>query len=242
MILLKHGARVDDKNWSLLVDQPPLRAAVERGDTDVVKLLLEHGAKQGIDWTMTNAILSKNAEIIKMLLERGAQVDEDDFDLPPLVEAVEKGDADMAKLLLEHGAKQGIDWAMTVAILRKNAEIIKMLSERGAQVDEDDFDLPPLVEAVEKGDADIVKLLLEHGAKRGIDGAMTNAILSKNAEIIKILSERGAQVDENNFDLPPLVEAVEQEDTDIVKVLLEHGAKLELGWAMSKAIWNQLAD
>ena len=243
-LLLEHGAQVDDKNWDLFFNHSPLVAAVKKGDADVVKLLIEHGAKQEIDQAITNAIIivNKNAEIIKILSEQGAQVDEMDKFYPPLVKAVEKGDADAVKLLLEHGAKQGIDWAMTSAILSKNVEIIKMLSERGAQVGEDEFDLPPLLVAVETEDADIVKWLLEHGAKQGIDLAMTDAILSKNAEIIKMLSERGAQVDEDWSDPPSLVEAVETGDADIVKLLLEHGAKQGIGWAMTNAIRSEQAE
>ena len=231
-LLLEHGAQVDDKNWSLILNQSPLIMAVETGDADVVKLLLKHGAKQGI-------------EVIRMLSGRSADVDEIDLpNQPPLVVAVEKGDADVLKLLLEHGAKQGIGWAMKDAIFSKNVEITKMLSECGAQVDEDGFHPPSLVKAVERGDADIVKLLLEHDTKQGINWAMKDAILSKNAEIIKILSEQGAQLDEDGltFDPPPLVEAVEKGDADLVKLLLEHGAKRQIYWAMTYAIWREQTE
>ena len=33
----------------------------------IVKLLLEHGAKQGIDWAMSSAVFIKNADIIKVI-------------------------------------------------------------------------------------------------------------------------------------------------------------------------------
>ena len=108
-LLLEHGAQVDDKNWSLFLDQPPLIMAVETGDAGIVKVLLEHGAKQGIGQAITDAIFNKNAEIIKMLSEHRVQVDEMDWPYPPLVEAVKIGDTDVVKLLLEHGAKQEID-------------------------------------------------------------------------------------------------------------------------------------
>jgi ankyrin repeat protein/GTPase SAR1 family protein len=238
-LLLKHGAQVDDKNWSIYLSQPPLVEAVRNGDADVVKLLLEHGAKQGKNSAMIDAIFNKNAEIIRILSGHGARVDEMAWsDHPLLVEAVDKGDAYIVKLLLEHGAKQEIDRAITDAIFNKNTEIIQILSEHGAQVDEDCFDA--LIEAVEKGDADIVKLLLEHGAKQEIDRAITDAIFNKNTEIIQILSEHGAQVDEDCFDA--LIEAVEKGDADIVELLLEHGATHEIEYAMSRAIWNEQTE
>jgi ankyrin repeat protein len=168
-LLLEHGAQVDDKNWSLFLDQPPLVVVVEKGDADIVKLLLEHGAKEGIDSAMTYAI-NEHAEIAKILSGHGAQVDEDWVDLPPLIKAAEKGDADIVQFLLKHGAKKGIDQAITTAILGKHAEIVKILSERGAQVDEDMADFAPLlVEAIENEDADVVKMLLEHGANKGLE-------------------------------------------------------------------------
>ena len=244
-LLLKHGAQVDDTNWSLFLDQPPLVLAIETGDADMVKMLLDHDATQGIDQAIISAIFNKNTEIIKILSERDAQVDEVDWS--PLVEAVEKGDADIVELLLEHGAKQGIDWAMTNAILSKNADIIKILSERGAQVDEMDWsDQPPLVEAVERGDANIVKLLLEHGAEQEIDWAMTDAVMSEQTEIIQMLSEHGAQVVDDVYkdgvgEEPNLVTACKNGDTNVVKLLLEHGAKESeyCGWALTEAILHK---
>ena len=239
-LLLKYGAQLDDENWSLFLDQSPLVVAVEKGD-EIVKLLLEHGAKQGKDQAITNAIFNKNAENVKILSEHGAQVDEGLSDPPPLVEAVQKGDADIVELLLEHGAEQGLGWAIKEAIFNKNGEIIRILSEHGAVVDEVDWSYPPLVEAVEKRNADVVKLLLEHGAKQGIDQAMTNAIFNKNSDIIKTLSEYGARVQDNHwsFKSPLVLMAVEKGDADIVKLLLVHGAKQGLGWAIKEAIFNK---
>ena len=241
-LLLKRGAQVDDQNWSLFLTQPPLVLAIEKGDADIVKLLLEHGAQQGIGQAITYAICNKNAEIVKILSEHGAQVDEDQFDLPPLLEAVKKGDADIVKLLLEHGAKQRLDRAIIDAILDKNTEIIRILSEHGAQVDEIDWPYPPLVEAVEKVDADVVKLLLEHGAKQGMGWAIKEAIFNKHTEIIQVFSEYGAQVDEDRFDLPPLLVAVEKGDADIVKLLLQHGAQQGLDQAITNAIFDKNAE
>ena len=246
-LFLECGAKVDDKNWSLFLDKPPLVLAIEIGYAGIVKLLLEHGAKQGKDQAITNAIFNKNAEIVKILSEYGAQVDEGLSDQPPLVEAVKKGDADIIKLLLEHGAKQRLDRAITDAIFDKNAEIIHILSEHGAQVDEvvdDEYrsDEPPLVVAVGKEDADIVKWLLEHGAKEGIERAMSKAIFDKNAEIIKVFLAHVHVDDMVWYNESPLEKAVETGDADIVKLVLEHGVELGMEWAMKEAIWSEQTE
>ena len=259
-LLLKYGAKVDEDDWFHILDEPPLIIAVEKGDTDMVKLLLEHGAKQEMGWAITEAIWNEHAEIVQLLSERGAQVDDDDrfedemLDEPALVTASMNGNSNVVKLLLEHGAKKYLGWAITEAIRNEHAEIVQLLSERGAQVDDDDYfeyemlDKPALVTASMNGNSNVVKLLLEHGAKKHLGWAITEAIQNEHAEIVQLLSERGAQVDDDDrfedemLDEPALVTASMNGNSNVVKLLLEHGAKKHLGWAITEAIWNEHAE
>ena len=248
-LLLEHGAQVDDKNWSLFLDQPPLVAAVETGDADIVKLLLEHGTKQRKGRAITNAIFSKNTEIICILSERGAQVDEDRL-YPLLVEAFKNGNADVVKLLLEHGAKQGIDRAMKEAICNKNAEIIKILSEYGTHTDNKyQSDEPPLVVAVEKGDADVVKLLLKYTANvdhKNSNGWTALMKASKKGdsklEIIELLLKHGAQVDlQNDAGESALIVAAQNGQAKLAtKLVQEYGASV--GLKNKHSSWTALME
>ena len=257
-LFLKRGAQVNDENWDDVLDDPPLMTAVDRGDTDVVKLLLEHGAKGELDWAIEMAMLNKHAEIVKILSERGAQVDDKVwFDEPPLVTAVEKGDADMVQLLLEHGAKEGLDWAITMAIENEHSEIIQLLSDCGAQVDcnliNQSYSLgkverPPLVNAAMNGNSYVVKVLLEHGAKEYGGWALTEAILHKHTEIVDLLVEHGVCVvddgDRINLDLDfAVIEASRNGDIDSVKLLLKYEGGTEyLASVLREAATTEIAE
>ena len=245
-LLLQHGAQVDEDDWFDILDEPPLIIAVEKGDTDMVKLLLEHGAKQELGWAITEAIWNEHPEIIQLLSEHSAQVDDDDrfewamLDEPTLVTASKNGNTNVVKLLLEHGAKMHLGWALTEAILNRHADIVHILIEHGAQVDHErdvnmEFEEPALTEAVINGHIDSVKLLLKHGANQYLGDALIGAIFQKNIEIIKVLLEYGALEDDEFID-PPLVVAAENGDIDIVKLLLDRdGAKKYLDYALAVA-------
>ena len=258
-LLLKYGAKVDEDDWFGIFNEPPLIKAVEKGNTDMVKLLLEHGAKQEMGWAITEAIRNEHAEIVQLLSERGAQVDDDHqfedemLDQPALVTASMNGNSNIVKLLLEHGAKKYLGWALTEATWKEHDEIIQLLLEHGAQVDDDRFDYfmldePPLVAASISGNTNIVKLLLEHGAKKHLGWALTEAIKHKHIEVAKVLLERGVSVDEiNDDDRTPLIEASQNGHTDVVKLLLDKGAQIDIastnGWtALTKASQNGHTD
>ena len=210
-VLLQCGANVDRKNssgWTALMK------ASEKGDSklEIIDLLLRHGAQvdlqsdEGYTALMLAARHGQTKLATKLVRECGAIVDLKQTDWYPsrtaLMEASESGCVDIVKVLLEHGA-DGLGWALAIAILNKHNDIIELLLKHGAQINDENwsdiFPLPPLVEAVEAGDADVVKLLLEHGAKEELDWAMTNARFNNNAEIVKTLSECRAQVDKGNI-------------------------------------------
>ena len=257
-LLLEHDTHVDDNKWDCTLNQPPLAIAVEKEDAGMVKLLLEHGAKHGLGWAITKAILNEHAEIIQMLSEYGARADDSDLfeseptwfeSEPTLVTACKDGNANVVKLLLEHGARKYLGLALTEAILNRHTEIIQLLSEYGAQVNDEnwdnDFHQPPLVIAVKNEDIDVVRLLLEHGAKAELGWAIREAIWNEQTEIVQILSEHGAQVDDDDeysqgmYDMPILVEASKIGNTNIVKLLLRHGAKEHCRWALTEAILHK---
>ena len=255
-MLSEYGAEADDSDWFELAE-PALVTASRDGSANIVKLLLEHGARKHHGLALTEAILNSHTEIIQLLSEQGAHMDDQnwsyDFDQPPLVIAVNEGDTNTVKLLLEHGAKQGLGRAITEAIWNEQTEIIQILSEHGAQVDDDDgyeqgnYDTPMLVMACKSGNSHLVKLLLEHGAKEHCRWALTEAILHKHTEVIDLLLEHGVYVadeghrDESDID-PAIVEASENGDFDSVKLLLKYGEKKYLEWALSVAATTEIAE
>lgn len=116
----------------------------------------------------------------------------------PLHEAVESGNADLVRLLVEGGADVDAtgsfgDTPLHVAVDGSYVEIVRILVEGGADVNKPgSFDNTPLHEAVERGHAEIVRILVEGGGdinKPGFmsDTPLTLALDNTDVEIVEIL-------------------------------------------------------
>ena len=188
-----------------------------------------------------------NGEVVELLLEHGAQVDlVESFQRSPLLLASEEGNGEVVKFLLEHGAQvdstnEDGRSALCIACENGTVEDVKLLLEHGAQVDlEDLVKRSPLLLASEEGNGEVVKLLLEHGAQVDLvdeDGQSPLLIASqnRNLEAVKVLLKHGAEVDlRDGYEMVTswlwsLHSATETRDLEAVNLLLEHGAKVDLG-------------
>ena len=109
-------------------------------------------------------------------------------------------------MLLEKGALVDIPCnrsrisALMVASQNGHVEVVKLLLEKGAQIDDDgDRGRSPLMLASQEGHNKVVKLLLEKGAQVNIyrDRVSALMIASQNGhgETVKLLLEKGALID-----------------------------------------------
>jgi ankyrin repeat protein len=157
----------------------PLMAAVESGQTEIAKVLLEAGA-------------SVNQRV------KGANID------VPLAEAASEGQADVVRLLLDTKADvnaRGAYGATALFFASQNghADAVKLLLEARADVNAGlKNGATPLFTASQYGYADVVKLLLEAKADVSIrkeDGhtALSVARANRHAEIVQLLRDAGAR-------------------------------------------------
>jgi hypothetical protein len=108
-----HGPR--ERWWRY--GKTPLCLAVEHGHSEIVKLLIEHGADvnascyiDSFETPLHRAVVDDNIEIAKLLIQNGADVNaRRSFDgLTPLHLAALNGYSKMVRLLLENGADPSI--------------------------------------------------------------------------------------------------------------------------------------
>lgn len=157
-----------------------------------------------------------------------------------LVEAVERGDAEMVRLLLEAGAHpdlggQGLT-PLGLAALRGHARIARLLLRAGAQVDLKGADgNTPLYNAALMGHTAVIRALLPHRpdfslSGRGLPGyeglnALGVAAYMGHTEALRTMLQAGADPDLlDRMGRPPLYYAVLRRHRGAVHALLEHGA------------------
>lgn len=144
-----------------------LREAVDRGKTEVAKILLAHGANAnhkdayGQSLVMT-AVSGHHPGMLEALIAAGADVSApNQYRITPLAVAAEQGHLDSLKTLIAAGAKVNArdtagGTALSVAILRGYKEIVEALLAAKADVQRDKDDLLALA-----ADKPEIKALLE---------------------------------------------------------------------------------
>ncbi len=136
--LIERGA---DPNRAGPGGETPLIAALREGQLQGLEVLLAAGAVPTQD-AIDVALRYRRRDALIAMIEAGADPDtRSAWSTKSLLEiATEQGDAELVKLLLEHGA------------------------DPDAAPGESPFTMPALVIAANKGEAQIARLLLEHGA------------------------------------------------------------------------------
>jgi len=194
--LIKSGA---DPNYKSSYDsQTPLSAAARKGSLEVVKLLLSRGAKDDDGAALTNAYEAGNADIEKLLQQASPATPSARSRL--LAAATRKGDTARAQSLIASGIDAaGLDDALVLAVGRdaEFIEIIRLLLDKGARVNQPGLIRTPLMLAVHHDHVETIKLLLAKGADVNASinqdiTALAIAVKANNAAVVRLLLARGA--------------------------------------------------
>ena len=217
----------------------PLVAGCEHGSTELVKLLVEHGADVIMKAEQTNeevpgfitplcmALGQGHEEVAALLIEHGADVNAVGLVVPvgegtvsttPLIAAAQKELQHTTKLLLERGAEvdketemlfDGEFVSLTALMVVTNAEVAKLLLEYGAQVD----------------------FKASHGGLTALMGASKQG----RYEVAELLLERGAQVDLQDSDgWTALMYAVVRNKANLVQLLIDRKASIDIKTDLSE--------
>lgn len=201
---------LDTKQISLAEKNSALFAAVEKGSSRTVRVLLDAGAdknyreKEGAFTVLMRASRDGRVPIVKMLLAAGAEINSATADKETaLLQAVLKDRTKVVKLLLAAQANiqarraDGMN-ALMVAAQAGHLQVIKLLLKAGADVNATlDNGATPLMLAAQHGHQWAIYALIAAGAEvnaKASNGATALFLANKykHREAIKLLRESGA--------------------------------------------------
>jgi ankyrin repeat protein len=207
--LIEEGFDVNERITS--TGETALYRASFRGHIELVKLLLQHGAKvnlttyQGFS-PLFVAAQENHENVVTLLLEAGGEVNSDAamFGLTALMAAINKNHPPICKILLNAGANVNARThdgftSLLLACYHDNPEILRILLEAGANPDA----------ATEKGYAGL------HFAAESCSGKVASLLLDAGAHTEAITKIR----------MTPLNTAAQSDCLEVFNLLLAHGAK-----------------
>lgn len=171
MIKLLIELGVDVKKASTLKEITPLHLAANTGQIDMAELLVANGhpvdaSFEDNGWTaLTSAAWYEQTEMVKWLLAKGANPNVK-CTSSPLHNAVNKGNVEIVKILLDAGAKTVLSDPCRQPLFnasRASGEIVQLILSAGADPNVE-CDPTPLLEFADDGNTAGVKLLLANGA------------------------------------------------------------------------------
>jgi len=242
-VLLAMRANVEDRGMK--GDCTPLMEAASAGHTDIVRLLIAHGADVNAQSSTGNtplmyACAGGHEEVVRVLLEAGANVEvHNENGHTPLMEAASAGHCGVAKILLEFGAginthsNEFKESALTLACYKGHLEMVRFLLEAGADQEHKTDEMhTALMEASMDGHVEVARLLLDSGAQVNMpadsfESPLTLAACGGHVELAMLLLERGANIEEvNDEGYTPLMEASREGHEEMVALLLSQGADI----------------
>ena len=229
-LLVKHKASV---NAQTNYGETPIHMAITKGRKNILKILLEKGSGVNLYNCLFVSITSKNIEIVKMILDAGIR----DVHLnglawkpPPLLMALKEKQMEIAKLLIEKGARVDVFDAILMGNQDNDQlDMIQMLILRGADVTKRHqyWNITPLFYAMDHNLDDIVKLLISHGADTSMKDFDGNSLLhlavkDQKIGIVKTFVEAEKCLHEKNLHgLKPLeYELVLRQNLKIAKLFI----------------------
>lgn len=194
-----------------------MRPAIQRGDVEKVRELLDSGANVNkVDRNtrrtpLSSAIYMNKPEIAKLLIERGANIHTEDADnaTPLLLSTEHRNNFEVSALLIEKGAKVNTqnnsgDTPLMNAVALNDLKLAKLLIDNGANVNKEkafedlDDSKFPLLYALSSNRNEMAKLLIESGADinvengRALQLAQTDEIRNLiRRKMVKPLAEIG---------------------------------------------------
>lgn len=167
---------------------------------------------------LINAVSFKNIKMIKMLLNSGADINPQCkccYSKSPIMTCIRRNDVDIIEFLINYFRENDdkrlqkfLNCTLASAIICNKIEIVKILLDKGADVDNNDKNLTPIHYAVKSRNEIYIELLLNYGGNINLrthkcnDTPLLFAVKNMStSNIIKIILENNANInffDDNN--------------------------------------------
>jgi ankyrin repeat protein len=238
-LLLKNGVDVNPPLGEDPYNKPPLHFAAAAGDTDIVRLLIEAGARVDVcaeaSTALSNAVESNSADSVdctRILLEAGADVDKAEIEARAIVDWVYFQKKELYWMIL--AKSQRAKTSLTIsgilcAANRGSGALSQYLNREDICKDFRRREMLELALYLAAGWArhlDAVRVLLEFGVDHNVDTVdgetpLLNAVGLENLDMVELLLDAGADVN------MPDVLASAAHNFDLLNFLIERGADVK---------------
>ncbi|CCD43150.1 hypothetical protein BofuT4_P069900.1 [Botrytis cinerea T4] len=188
------------------VRQTPLSLAIQVGNAEIIQLLLHKGAALE-EGHFKLAVEKENINIVDLLVQKGTNLRAKTVAAgrclfgESLVLAINIGNYDIIKLLLNHGARVSL-WDLGATVLNSGNKVVKILINHGVEI------------GATASQSQVALLLAAHFRK---------------VNIIRLLIKRGVELEVRDWwGRTPLMIAVRIGEYESMKLLLDNGAKLHI--------------
>ncbi|CAM9705622.1 unnamed protein product [Ectocarpus fasciculatus] len=182
--------------------------------------------------TAKHTLKGEGERVLDLMFDTRCPQEVTEWLVAPLESALARGDAGLARKLVQAGAKIGGD-ALYKAVRGGHTAVVELLLDNGASVrpyEDDDVYGTPLHDAAEGGNTEMAMLLLLNGADVDYVDCnhttpLSRAIDGGHISMVETLLEAGADLNlrVNDFAMSALDMAALNQHAEIMRMLVDHG-------------------
>ncbi|XP_065583414.1 ankyrin-1-like [Artemia franciscana] len=238
----KSSAEIDAMNAH---GKTPLAIAIKANNLNLVEILLDRGADPNYGECLHYAVEKGRVNICKLLIDFGAKLDAMNAKKDtPLLIAIRNNNLELVIFLLDRGANPNCGECLHLIVQKGRADLCKLLIKSGAELDAANaHGKTPLVTAIKANNLNLVEVLLDRGANPNCGECLHLAVQKGRADLCKLLIKSGAELDATNaHGKTPLVTAIKVNNLNLVEILLDRGANPNRGECLHLAVQKGRAD